>query len=109
MSISSATCPGDRTSVPGVARGLGRAVLVGLAFGVVGIFFLCQGLLLSEVRRHPQPDIDPVRIIELIQRDRAYRLDGSDKLKIIKDLPDAESRFTELDALLTHFQRQHAA
>ena len=47
-----------------------------------------------------QPDIDPVVIINLIQRDAMYRLDGDSRLRVRKSLPDAESRFLELNDLL---------
>ena len=80
-----------------------------LAAEVLGIRRIDFGSRGGRIEFYPQPDIDPVRIIELIQRDRAYRLDGNDKLKVVKDLPDAEARFAELDALFAHFKRRQAA
>jgi transcription-repair coupling factor (superfamily II helicase) len=47
--------------------------------------------------------IDPVRIIMLIQKEsRTFRLDGSDKLKIIHEFPDVQSR---LDFLYDLFNK----
>jgi len=48
-----------------------------------------------------KPNVDPARIIELVQKQpKAYRLDGGDKLHIIKPLPDSNSRVDELQRLL---------
>ena len=63
----------------------------------------------GRIEFHAQPNIDPTRIIELLQRDRAYRLDGGEKLRIAKELPDAESRFAELNSLFTRLARRQAA
>ncbi len=53
----------------------------------------------------PQPNIDPIKIIDLIQKQpRLYKLDGNEKLRVIKPLPDLASRLTEVDALLARFQ-----
>ena len=40
---------------------------------------------------------------------RAYRLDGGEKLRITKELPDAESRFEELKSLFTRLASKQAA
>ena len=63
----------------------------------------------GRIEFHPRPNIDPARIIELIQRDRAYRLDGPEKLKLAKELPDAEARFAELEQLFQRLGRRQAA
>ena len=49
----------------------------------------------------PQPNIDPMKIIGLIQKQpKIYKLDGQERLRIVQELPDAESRFAMLDRLL---------
>ncbi|VAX01350.1 Transcription-repair coupling factor, partial [hydrothermal vent metagenome] len=49
-----------------------------------------------------EPNIDPMKIIGLIQTQaKTYRMDGQDKLRIISDLPDAEARFAAVELLLT--------
>ena len=49
-----------------------------------------------------EPNIDPMKIIGLIQTQaKTYRMDGQDKLRIITDLPDAEARFAAVELLLT--------
>ncbi len=48
-----------------------------------------------------QPNIEPIKIIELIQKQPArFKLDGQDKLKFTGDMPDADSRILALDNLL---------
>ncbi len=56
-----------------------------------------------------RPNINPAVVIELIQRDSTYRLDGDSRLRVKKALPDAESRFVELDALLDTLSISNAA
>jgi transcription-repair coupling factor (superfamily II helicase) len=48
-----------------------------------------------------KPNVDPARIIRLLQSAaRLYRLDGPNKLRIMADMPDAESRVAALQTLL---------
>lgn len=50
-----------------------------------------------------QPDIDPMKIIQLIQaKPNTYKLDGNDKLRLIKPVKDLETRITELEKLFDH-------
>jgi transcription-repair coupling factor (superfamily II helicase) len=49
----------------------------------------------------PQPNIDPVQIILLIQQQpKTYKLDGPDKLRFIQPFTDAESKIEFITALL---------
>ncbi|MEM7542609.1 MAG: transcription-repair coupling factor [Pseudomonadota bacterium] len=54
----------------------------------------------GRIEFYQEPNINSAKIIELMQTDPDYRLDGADKLKVRKPLPDAESKFEELDFLL---------
>ena len=56
-----------------------------------------------------QPNINPMVIIELIQRDASYRLDGQSRLRVNKPLADAAARFAELDNLLDLLSVANAA
>ena len=52
-----------------------------------------------------QPDIDPVRLIQLIQsRPAQYQLDAQQRLRIKAKLPDLTARITLLENLLRHFR-----
>ena len=49
----------------------------------------------------PEPKVDAAQLVQLIQQQsRIYKLDGRDKLRFIKDLPDAEARAAEVEAVL---------
>ena len=42
-----------------------------------------------------------MKIITLIQKQpKIYKLDGNEKLRVVKELPDANSRFTTVEQLL---------
>ncbi len=77
---------------------LARAKLQAAALGVRKVDIGANGgrLLFGE-----RPSIDPMRAIRLVQQHpKVYRLDGGDKLRIIKPLPDAHARIDELQRLL---------
>ena len=40
----------------------------------------------------PQPPIDPMRIIELIQKNKHIKLAGNEKLRIERELPEPKDR-----------------
>ncbi|MFZ1861150.1 MAG: transcription-repair coupling factor [Candidatus Competibacter sp.] len=49
----------------------------------------------------PQPKVDPVKLVQLIQQQHhVYKLDGKDKLRFIKELADAQSRVVAVERLL---------
>lgn len=49
----------------------------------------------------PEPKVDTVKLISLLQQaPRIYKLDGKDKLRFIKELPQTETRMEEVAALL---------
>jgi transcription-repair coupling factor (superfamily II helicase) len=48
----------------------------------------------------PQPNVEPIKVIKLIQSTQQYRLEGQDKLRLRKDLAEDEARFKELEGLL---------
>ncbi len=44
----------------------------------------------------PKPPIDPIRIIELIQKSRHVKLSGQDKLRITASMPDLAARVSQV-------------
>ena len=48
----------------------------------------------------PKPPIDPMRIIELIQKNRQIKLNGQDKLKITAAMPDLSARVNQIKAAI---------
>ncbi len=63
----------------------------------------------GRIEFHATPDIDPMAIIELLQTDPDYRMEGGEKFKISKELPDAQARFDELAMLFRRFAKRNAA
>ena len=45
-------------------------------------------------------EVDPARIIQLIQKHRHWKLNGPDKLRVTLDLPDAATRIAAARGLL---------
>ena len=59
---------------------------------------------------HENADVDPARIIKLIQSDTGtYRFGGRDKLQISAELPDGQARLDFLDKLLEFMCARDAA
>lgn len=77
-----------------------RITTLKLAAARLGIKRIDVGRTGGVIEFSPQPDIDPGRVIKLIQANLGYRLDGQERLRLRKELPDAASRFSELEQLL---------
>jgi len=76
----------------------------------LGIRKIDRGMKGGRVFFQPKANIDPARIIQLIQSNPAsYRLDGQDKLRIIKELPDIETRLQILEFLFGEIALKNAA
>jgi len=57
-----------------------------------------------------QPDIDPMRVIELIQtQSSVFKLDGKDKLRVTKSLDEQTLRMKFVNDLLQYLVQQEAA
>ncbi len=48
----------------------------------------------------PKPPVDPMRIIELVQKNRHIKLSGQDKLRISANMPDLTSRVSQLKSTI---------
>ena len=48
----------------------------------------------------PQPPIDAMRIIELVQKNRHIKLNGQDKLRITANMPDLAARVAQIKTTL---------
>jgi transcription-repair coupling factor (superfamily II helicase) len=66
-----------------------------------GIRKLEAGPAGGKIHFDPEPTIDPMRIIQLVQtQPNAFRLDGSDKLRFTADLSDPVQRVQSVKAVL---------
>ena len=70
----------------------------------VGVAKIDASLDAIQLQFIPNPPIDAARVIQLIQRNRHYKLAGPDKLKVIEALPDLEKRIGRVKTLLGEFQ-----
>jgi transcription-repair coupling factor (superfamily II helicase) len=48
----------------------------------------------------PNPPVDALRIIDLVQKNRHIKLNGQDKLRITAKMPDLASRVSQLRATI---------
>ena len=70
----------------------------------VGVAKIDASLDAIQIQFIPNPPIDAARVIQLIQKNRQYKLAGPDKLKVIEAIPDLEKRVGRVRALLGEFQ-----
>ena len=94
--------------LPEAARNLfsvSRLKLKATPIGIKKIDFSPQA---GRIVFHQQTHLDPVKILELIQSEpQSYKLDGQDKLRITKVLPEVEQRINELEGLLDTIYDEH--
>ena len=58
----------------------------------------------------PQTPVDPHSIVQLLQSEpRVYRLDGNDKLRLTREMPEVEDRASALERLLDRLGTREAA
>jgi transcription-repair coupling factor (superfamily II helicase) len=67
-----------------------------------GVQKVDAGPKLAVISFRPNPPVDAMRIIELVQKNRHIRLAGNDKLRIEKELPEAKDRAQMVRDVLRH-------
>ncbi len=78
--------------LPPAARALFDSHRLRILAKPLGIVKIDAGTDSLKVQFVPQPPIDPLKIITLIQTKRNYKLSGQDKLTVVAEMPTAESR-----------------
>ena len=87
--------------LPEQAKNLFRITEQKLKATPLGITKIEMGDSSGRVQFTAEPNIDPMKIISLIQtQSKTYKMDGQDKLRIVQDMPDGESRFAASEILL---------
>lgn len=101
----------DRFGMPPEAlKNLFSITYLKLAASPLGVRKVDLGPQGGRVHFYEQTRIDPMQVIKLIQSEpQTYRLDGNNKLKISKEMPDADSRFQLLRGLLVDISTRDAA
>ncbi len=74
-----------------------RLRIAAKAVGIVKIDAHAESALLQF---EPKPPVDPMRIIELIQKSRHVKLSGQDKLRITASMPDLAARVSQVKATI---------
>src|SRR5450830_19602 len=86
--------------LPEVAKALietHRLRIAAKPLGIIKIDAHSESALLQFV---PNPPIDAMRIIDLIQKNRHIKLNGQDKLRITANMPDLNARVTQIKATM---------
>ena len=87
--------------LPDPVKNLYAVAGIKLAATALGMRKLELGERGGRVLFNPQPNIDPLRVIKLIQsQPKVYALDGQDKLKVRLDLPGVAERLGAAQSLL---------
>ncbi len=87
--------------LPAPVKALFRATALKLQALPIGVKKIEAGLKGGRIVFGPTPKVDSLKLVRLIQQQpKVYKLDGKDKLRFIKELPDAEARAREVEKLL---------
>jgi transcription-repair coupling factor (superfamily II helicase) len=87
-------------ALPPQARALIESHRLRLACKPLGIVKLDAGPARITAQFEPNPPIEPIAIIALIQKNRSYRLAGQDKLSLTRDCPALEDRVKAVREML---------
>jgi transcription-repair coupling factor (superfamily II helicase) len=67
----------------------------------LGIKKIDAGQSAGRILFQPNPAVDPLRVIQLIQtQPKRYKLDGADKLRFFAEMPDAAARIAAVERVL---------
>ncbi|NYE60417.1 transcription-repair coupling factor (superfamily II helicase) [Duganella sp. 1224] len=86
--------------LPDAVKALIETHRLRIAAKTVGIVKIDAHTEAANLQFMPQPPIDPMRIIQLIQKNRQIKLNGQDKLKITAAMPDLAARVTQIKAAI---------
>lgn len=76
----------------------------------IGIRKIEAGAHGGRIHFQPEPNIDPMTLIDLIQKQPGvYKLDGQEKFRFVQELPDTQARLEALDRLLKILPLKKAA
>lgn len=96
--------------LPEYLKNLFRITELKLKANPIGIRKIDLGQRGGRLHFSSENRVDPGKIVQLIQNQpQVYKLDGQDKIRISKDLPDVMDRFTMLDNLLNEIAVKNAA
>jgi transcription-repair coupling factor (superfamily II helicase) len=82
--------------LPDAVKALIETHRLRIAAKTVGIIKIDAHTEAANLQFMAKPPIDPMRIIELIQKNRQIKLNGQDKLKITAAMPDLATRVAQI-------------
>ncbi|MES2259296.1 MAG: transcription-repair coupling factor [Pseudomonadota bacterium] len=88
--------------LPDAAKALVETHRLRIAAKTVGIIKIDAHGEAATLQFMPKPPIDPMRIIELIQKNKQIKLNGQDKLKITANMPDLSARVAQIKTAIKH-------
>jgi transcription-repair coupling factor (superfamily II helicase) len=92
--------------LPDAAKHLFAIAEMKLHATTIGIRKLDLGPSGGRLQFEAKPDVDPMTVIQLIQRQpQHYAMDGPDKLRLKLDLPDASARVLAARGLLAALRK----
>jgi transcription-repair coupling factor (superfamily II helicase) len=86
--------------MPDPAKALIETHRLRLAAVPVGIIKIDAHAESAVLQFQPQPPVDAMRIIELVQKNRNIKLNGQDKLRITASMPDLAARVSQVKATI---------
>ena len=96
--------------MPASARLLFEVARLKLRAAPLGVRKIEAGATGVRIVFHPEPEVDPGSVIRLVQSEPArFRLDGTERLRLSGDFPDAASRVDAVRRLLDSLDVRAAA
>jgi transcription-repair coupling factor (superfamily II helicase) len=96
--------------LPDPVQALFRTTEVKLLANPLGVRKIDLGARGGRILFAEQPRVDPAALIQLIQsRPEEYRMEGGDRLRLVMDLPDLDSRVRALATLFDDLRLRDAA
>jgi transcription-repair coupling factor (superfamily II helicase) len=86
--------------LPDAVKALVETHRLRISAKTVGIIKIDAHAESATLQFEPKPPIDPIRIIDLVQKSKNIKLSGQDKLKITVAMPDLSSRVLQLKSTI---------
>ncbi len=87
-------------NLPDAVKALIETHRLRIAARTVGIVKIDAHAEAALLQFEPKPPVDPMRIIELVQKNRHVKLSGQDKLRITVNMPDLAARVSQLKSTI---------
>ncbi len=86
--------------LPDAVKALIETHRLRIAARTVGILKIDAHAESAQLQFEPKPPIDPMRIIDLVQKNRHIKLSGQDKLRITASMPDLAARVAQVKSTI---------